>query len=318
MYSKIISVILCLMMCTMVIPGSVVADNRVKLTGSDIETNPGEEATIEFTLSNKKSESINGAAINIISVPDGWTITDHEANGGSYKQNARQFIWLSTPKGAEQTGSITLSVPEDASGEYSVDAEAIVSGSTVDSDSGAVLVTSGQGETTPTDDSTEEKIDSELGKQGFNAALSFDDVQSIGENKVRAKVSVQNRGNKALTGPAVKIKPPEGWRITNQDSVDGTYNKNSNQWIWISIDAKSKQYFSFTMENTRNDIDPNAEIQADLIIDGETAVTTNANYQQGSVSAADDLITEDGSPGFGIIVALISMLLGVFYIKKQT
>lgn len=311
MYKKITLLVISFIICLAAASGTVVADTHVTVSGSETEASPGSNATVTFTLSNDQSKSISGAAIDITSVPEGWTVTNTETNGGSYKESDRQFIWLKTSGNSEQTGSITLAVPEDAAGEYKVTAESVVDGSTVDSDSATVSVASDQG---PGDS----KTDSGGTNQGFDAVLSFDNVQSIEQNRVKATVSVRNRADETLQGPAVEIEPPEGWRIVEQNSGGATYNRNTNQWIWLSFEPQSQQSFTFTMQNTRESIDPDAEIQANLIVDGETAITTTAEYQEEPTTTGDDSPNiNDDTPGFGFIIAIISILLSTGYMVRE-
>ena len=141
------------------VPASVVAQSTsVDASGPSSSKEPGDEVTIEFTLTNDGDENGSGALEH--TVPDGWEVVSTEDDGGRYSDDQNGWLWSRTDDeeiepGESREPSVTFEIPSDEeSGDYNITGTGQVGNSTTDSDTATVTV---QGETdgtptpTPTD-----------------------------------------------------------------------------------------------------------------------------------------------------------------------
>jgi len=91
--------------------------------GGDTTLAPGDTFTVEATID---YSDVNSPAIDA-DIPDGWTVTAHTDDGGTYKSSEIQWIWLEGDTGGvdgTHTVTYTVEVPSDASpGDYTISGE---------------------------------------------------------------------------------------------------------------------------------------------------------------------------------------------------
>ena len=142
------------------VPASVVAQSAsVDASGPSSSKEPGDEVTIEFTLTNDGDENGSGALEH--TVPDGWEVVSTQDDGGRYSDDQNGWLWSRTDDeeidpGESREPSVTFEIPSDEeSGDYDITGTGQVGNSTTDSDTATVTV---QGETdgTPTPTPTEQ------------------------------------------------------------------------------------------------------------------------------------------------------------------
>lgn len=83
------------------------------------EAAPGEEVTVTFTLENTGDEP-SAAIVAVSERPEGWELTAHESDGGVWQSEDEKWLFQTVEAGATVEPSITLSVPEDANGEFTI------------------------------------------------------------------------------------------------------------------------------------------------------------------------------------------------------
>ena len=141
------------------VPASVVAQSTsVDASGPSSPKEPGEEVTIQFTLTNTGDENGSGALEH--TVPDGWEVVDTQNDGGQYSDEQDAWLWSRTDDeeiepGESRNPSVTFRIPSDEeSGNYGITGTGQVGNSTTDSDTATVRVqdqTNGTPTPTPTD-----------------------------------------------------------------------------------------------------------------------------------------------------------------------
>ena len=143
------------------VPASVVAQSTsVDASGPSSSKEPGDEVTIEFTLTNDGDENGSGALEH--TVPDGWEVVSTQNDGGQYSDEQDAWLWSRTDDeeiepGESREPSVTFEIPSDEeSGDYDITGTGQVGNSTTDSDTATVTV---QGETdgTPTEETPTEE-----------------------------------------------------------------------------------------------------------------------------------------------------------------
>jgi len=107
-------------------PVGVVSAQTVSITQTaqgDTTVAPGETITVEATM---EYSDVNSPGIDA-SLPDGWTVTDHTDDGGTYGPPEPAWAWLEGDEdgvSGSHTVTYTVQVPEGASpGDYTLSAE---------------------------------------------------------------------------------------------------------------------------------------------------------------------------------------------------
>lgn len=107
----------------------------IEAEASDAEA--GGTTTVTITFSNNGDER-TGAIVDVTSMPDGWEIQNHSDDGGSWNDDESKWLFQGVQAGSSVEPSVTLSIPEDASGDHEIE----VQGSTTDSDVSATATVS--------------------------------------------------------------------------------------------------------------------------------------------------------------------------------
>ena len=127
------------------VPASVIAQSAsVDASGPSSPKEPGDEVTIEFTLTNNGDENGSGALEH--TVPDGWEVVSTQDDGGQYSNGNNGWLWSRTDgeeidPGESKEPSVTFEIPSDEeSGNYDITGTGQVGNSTTDSDTATVTV----------------------------------------------------------------------------------------------------------------------------------------------------------------------------------
>jgi hypothetical protein len=136
-------VLVVMVLAAVLTTGAVAAPASLTVDAPPTATADG-TTTVSLELTNTGSEA--SAYILDISVPSGWTITAHEDDGGTWKDSDTTWLWQTVGADSSVRPSITLSLPSDAAGSYTVSATAKDSSGEVASDSATIKV----GDSTPT------------------------------------------------------------------------------------------------------------------------------------------------------------------------
>lgn len=129
-----------------VAPAAAQSDGGISLEAEGGEVDAGGNVTVSFTVEN--TGNATGVVLNITDMPDGWEVQSQENANGTWNDNENKWVWLTV--GADETvePSVTLSVPSDASGEYTIAATASTSDTSTDAE--ATVSVAGSGTETST------------------------------------------------------------------------------------------------------------------------------------------------------------------------
>jgi len=252
-------------------------------TASSTTVAPGETVTLEATV-NATGYNAPGLQANL---PDGWTLESQSAEGpATYKPSTNEWVWLS---GGEYTVTYTVTVPDDAAGDYAV----AVDGSAIEPESGdfvsstvTTTVTVQEATDEPPETTTEEPPETTTDEPPETTAPP--DPAPAGEVSVSQSADgpVAPGGTVTMTAevdatglnaPALDVDLPAGWTIQSQ-TADGpaTYKQSSNEWVWLAGDVSE----SYTVEYV-------VAVPGDAV-DGDYTVTAAAS----ALDADDQQVTD--------------------------
>lgn len=116
------------MLVVLVATASVSAQSS-GLTVTTTDAAPGETTTVTVEFTNDGDDPM-AAVVSVTTLPDSWSVQSHADDGGTWRDD-RSWLFQSVPAGGSVAPSITVAVPEDASGSYTVVANATASEETV-------------------------------------------------------------------------------------------------------------------------------------------------------------------------------------------
>ena len=129
-----------------VAPAAAQSDGGLEVSAEGGEVDAGENVTVSFSVEN--TGEATGVVLNITEAPDGWSVVSQENANGTWNSNENKWIWLTVDADETVEPSVTMSVPDDASGEYTVGATASTSDSSTDVE--ATVTVAGSGTETST------------------------------------------------------------------------------------------------------------------------------------------------------------------------
>jgi len=112
-----------------VAPAAAQSDGTLSLsvsTSAD-SVEPGEELTISYTIENTGDET-TGVVLDVTGVPDGWSVAEHSDDGATWRDD-QKWLYQTVESGSSVEPSVTYTVPDDASGEFTVGGNATTSAS---------------------------------------------------------------------------------------------------------------------------------------------------------------------------------------------
>ncbi|WP_459193719.1 PKD domain-containing protein [Halosimplex sp. J119] len=132
-----------------------------ELTVSDVEpTDAGTEVTVPLSLTNDGEAQ---AFTLDVDAPESFSVTSQSSDGGTWNAEETRWEWETVGTGETVQPSVTLAVPEDASGNYTVAATAIAADTAVANGTGTVPVNECQSLSEAIDENDDGRIgDSEI------------------------------------------------------------------------------------------------------------------------------------------------------------
>jgi PGF-CTERM protein len=80
----------------------------------------GGTTTVTITFSNSGDEG-TGGIVDVTEVPDGWEVTNRSDDGGNWNADESKWLFQRVEAGGSAEPTVTLSIPEDASGENEIE-----------------------------------------------------------------------------------------------------------------------------------------------------------------------------------------------------
>lgn len=103
--------------------------DSTELTGTDIQTLAGTNATFEFALENTGDQ--NSSYILNLTVPDNWIPVAYSGDGGDRQDGEVKWLWQTIEPDETVNPTVTVEVPERINGSYTVTGEALTNESVV-------------------------------------------------------------------------------------------------------------------------------------------------------------------------------------------
>jgi PGF-CTERM protein len=199
---------------------SVSDQASLNATGGTVQA--GENLTVSFNLTNTGDET-RGYVLNLTkSIPDTFTIANHTDDGGTYSTSGPSWVWTGIESGSSANPSVTLQVPESASGEYGVFGQAKVSGG-VAAEANTTINVESTPELTLTGGSVDPSTVNESTTVSHLATLNFDNVSKDGNSDVFQVVFPNAVGGENLSANSAEVtNVSDGVSITSSiEKVDG-------------------------------------------------------------------------------------------------
>ena len=93
------------------------------LNGTDVTSLDGTNTTVTFNLEN--TGETNSSYILNLSLPEGWTAVDYDNAGGDRQDGEAKWLWQTITPNETVSPSVTLEVPEDIEGTYTVSGDVL-------------------------------------------------------------------------------------------------------------------------------------------------------------------------------------------------
>lgn len=129
-------------------PAVAQSDGSLSLTVDADDATADGNVTVSYTVENTGDEP-TAVVLDVTDVPDGWTVQAHDDDGGNWREDGK-WLFQTVDAGDSVEPSVTLGVPEDASGEYTIGGNASTSSSSTTGETtfqvtGATPTSSGSG-----------------------------------------------------------------------------------------------------------------------------------------------------------------------------
>ena len=116
-------------------------DSSAALSGTDVSSLDGTNTTVTFDLEN--TGETNSSYILNLSLPEGWTAVDYNNDGGDRQDGEAKWLWQTITPNETVSPSVTLEVPKNIEGTYTVSGDALSNDSIVAQADAAVTVFDG-------------------------------------------------------------------------------------------------------------------------------------------------------------------------------
>ena len=100
-----------------------VGDSSATLSSTDVSSLDGTNTTVTFNLEN--TGETNSSYILNLSLPEGWTAVDYDNAGGDRQDGEAKWLWQTITPNETVSPSVTLEVPEDIEGTYTVSGDVL-------------------------------------------------------------------------------------------------------------------------------------------------------------------------------------------------
>lgn len=108
-----------------------VVENETALTAEAGVVDSDNTVTVQFTIANHGPDA-SGYILDVLELPDGYSVADVDANGSFYKPDGHRFVLTDLEGGATRTISMTFSVVGNASDTAEISAQVETTDGVVD------------------------------------------------------------------------------------------------------------------------------------------------------------------------------------------
>jgi len=101
-----------------VAPATAQSADELSITISADDVDPGENLTASFAVENTGDEPF-AVVIDVTELPDDWELQSHDDDGATWRSD-QKWLFQTVESGDSVEPSLTVAVPNDASGEYTI------------------------------------------------------------------------------------------------------------------------------------------------------------------------------------------------------
>jgi uncharacterized FlaG/YvyC family protein len=298
---------------------AAIAKDQLDLQVSQSRVKAGEDAIVEYNITNTAAQSIQSPSIHMGSVPKKLQLKRITSTDGTFDSSNKTLRYEEIGSGETKTGSIVLSITKDTAGNYTFTIEGKLSNSVVDTATTTVQVDEPRQQSQKndtTDDTSSGNEKKQQRRQAYDILLGFDGVEFVNENTVKANVYVKNQADSRLNNPTVKITPPDGMQITDPIGGQTVSGEKAHEWTLSAIEPSEQRELTITMEQTNGELSSDAEITAEVMLLDESVVSTTAEYRGSEGFLSSELpLSGDSTPGFGFLPAICGLVTVLVVIR---
>lgn len=199
----IIGIVVLSALLGMVVSAPVAADSGTVSSSGPNSASPGDIVKVSFEVTNTGDSP--SAYILDLSLPDGYTVSEHTDDSGQWKSGESKWLWQTIEPGASQSKSPTLElkIPEGASGSDEITAD--------------LKTASGIQQSTTVKIQLSENIGT---PEAEIAATSVEEPVSAGDS-FEVTFDVTNRGSSDASTGGIQFDTPPGVSANNVFFTDG-------------------------------------------------------------------------------------------------
>ncbi|PSP55412.1 hypothetical protein BRC82_05590 [Halobacteriales archaeon QS_1_67_19] len=198
---------------------------------------PGQNVTVNFTLTNGGEAAGDAAAIELVSVPRGWAVVN-ESSPADVRWSEARMAWVGTESlepGERVSTSVTFQTTDDsATTEYYVSARASDAANNTADAFTALRV-------------------GEPDSDALELETSVGDSAAAGEN-VTMDVTLTNRGEGDAVAPSIGLVLPRGWEVVDETSpANATFSAANGAWVGTDALAAGESLTVSVVLSSAND-----------------------------------------------------------------
>lgn len=93
---------------------------ELSVQATDASAPDGGEVTVDITLTNEGDEGAVAPVVSVGELPEGWEVVDNASEEGTYRSSTREWLWFTLAPEESVTASVTVEVPENATGVHEI------------------------------------------------------------------------------------------------------------------------------------------------------------------------------------------------------
>jgi len=206
---------------------TAMADTMTLRASGPVTASPGETVTVTFDLDNAGSTD-RGYVLNA-TIPADWTVTATSDAGATWKANGTSWLWRVVDAGATVSPSVTVQIPENASGEYTIGADAKTGDGVADTAAITVDV-----------------------RESANGSLGMTRPNPIEPGENGTVAFAFSNANESARGYVLNVSTPRDWTITGTSDDGATWKANGTSWLWQALNGGATAAPSLTVHVPEN------------------------------------------------------------------
>ena len=203
---------------------------------------PGENLTASFEVENTGEDT---GVILDARLPDNWAVVDTSNDGGTYRSDTQSWLWQTVESGSTNSPSLTVSVPDDASGSYGISGTAKVSDGFSDITNQSVTVDSDAQNSPPTANDVSVST-----TENSSVSGTFDASDSDGDSLSYTVAGSPDNGEVSTTGEVFTYTPASGFSGTDTFTYEVSDGNGGTDTATVSVTVRESVDSPVTVSST--------------------------------------------------------------------